>query len=347
MSLSQRVPAVVRLSKNPWAQLLVGIAVSGCFAYLAVRSLAWGDVAESFRTFPVGLAALALIPVGAAMLLRAARWHVLLRGGGASFGQVVLAQNTGIGLNNLSPVRMLSEPVQLVLITRRYKVDFPTAFATLVGGNVLDIFATALLLGLGVALVPGLREGRVSIQLAGAVIMFVVSALVFVAVGRGLSSLPLAKRVRFFQQVVAAVALLRGRPGRLWASFGATLGHWFALGGSGWLLAQGLGIDVAPLAMVTVLVAATFFTSAVPSAPSGAGAYHFAVVLPLTALGADPEAAFSLALVMHLLYVLPSSLIAMAMLGRVGLGALLRRAAAVQAPYHAAPAGAAANAESY
>lgn len=341
MSLEQSASAAVRLSRSPWVQLLLGIAASGGFAYLAAHSLAWGDVVESFQQFPTAAAVLAVVPVGGAVLLRAARWHVLLRGEAASFGQVLLTQNTGIGLNNLSPIRMMSEPVQLALITRRYKVDFPTAFATLVGGNVLDIFATALLMTLGLAMAPGLREGRVSIQLAAAVVMFVVSVLVFIAVGRGLSSIPLANRVRFFQQVTAAIALLRGKPGRLWASFAATVGHWFALGAAGWLLARGLGIEVSPAAMVTVLVAATFFTSAMPSAPSGAGTYHFAVVTPLTALGADPEAAFSFALVVHLLYVLPSSLIAMAMMGRVGLGVLLRRAAAVEPPHRPAQPGAA------
>ncbi len=341
VSLTYLIQTVVRLARNKWAQIILGGVASSGFAYLVGRALVLRDVAETFRNFPVGVALLALAPLTAAILLRAARWHVLLPGEPATFGQILLTQNTGIGLNNLSPIRMVSEPVQLALITRRYKVPFPTGFTTLVGGNVLDIFTSALLMGLGVLLVPSLREGKISIQLLGAFIMLVVSVLVFVVVARGLQTIPLANRVRFFQQVTIALGTLKNRPARLWASFAATAFHWLALGLAGWIVAQGLGIDVQPLTMVTVLVAATFFTSAAPSAPAGVGAYHFAVVTMLTGLGADPAAAFSFAVVMHLMVVAPPSVIALVMAGRVGLGALRSVDVSVEPKYRPVPCGAA------
>ncbi|MCI0816461.1 MAG: flippase-like domain-containing protein, partial [Chloroflexi bacterium] len=238
--------------------------------------------------------------------------------------QVALVQNTGIGVNNLLPVRMVSEPVQLAIVTRRHGVPFPTALATLVAGNVLDIFASALLIGLGILLVPGLREGKVSIQLVGALILFVISLLVFIVVARGLDAIPLAKRVRFFQQLTIAVGLLREMPGRLWLSFFGTMGHWFFVGLAGWIIASALGIDVGLLTMIAILVAATFFISVVPSLPGGAGTYHFAVVSMMTAVGADPEVAFSFAVVMHLIIVLPPSVLAVWVMWKVGLGAILK-----------------------
>ncbi len=341
VSLTYGIQTAGRLARNRWAQAILGVAASSGFAYLVGRTLALRDVADTFRNFPAGVALLALAPLAAAILLRAARWHVLLPGEPATFGQVVLTQNTGIGLNNLSPIRMVSEPVQLALITRRYKVPFPTAFTTLVGGNVLDIFTSALLMGLGVLLVPSLREGKVSIQLLGALIMFIVSILVFVAVARGLQSIPLANRVRFFQQITVAFGTLKDKPARLWASFAATAFHWLALGLAGWIVAQGLGIDAQPLTMVTVLVAATFFTSAAPSAPAGVGAYHFAVVTMLTGLGADPAAALSFAVVMHLMVVAPPLAIALVMTGRVGLGFLRSVDVSVEPKYRPVPSGAA------
>ena len=95
--------------------------------------------------------------------------------------------------------------------------------------------------------------------------------------------------MRFFQRLMVAATLLRGRPLRLWASFGATLAHWLLLGVAGWGLAVGLGMDVHPLTMATILVAATFFTSAVPSLPGGLGTYHFAIISMLNALDVMPE----------------------------------------------------------
>jgi uncharacterized membrane protein YbhN (UPF0104 family) len=88
-------------------------------------------------------------------------------------------------------------------------------------------------------------------------------------------------------------------------------------------LGLGLGIDVDPLTMATILVAATFFTSAMLSLPGGAGTYHFAVVSMLVALGADRALAFSFAFVMHLLVFVPPMLVALVVMTHLGSGALL------------------------
>lgn len=322
--LSARSKVFRGLYRNRAVQLSVGAVASGGLAYLAVRSLAWRDVADTLADFPLWSVPIALVPLAVAVLLRAARWYVLLPGAGVSLKQVVLVQNAGIGLNNMLPVRMVSEPVQLALITRRYRVPFPTALATLVAGNVLDIFATAMLMGLGILLVPGLREGRVSIQLAGALILFVISLLVFIVVARGLDAIPIAKRVHFFQQLTVAIGLLRDMPGRLWLSFFGTAGHWFFVGVAGWVISSALGIDVGPLTMATILVAAMFFTSVVPSLPGGAGTYHFAVVSMMTAVGADAAVALIFAIVVHLMIFLPPSIVALVVLWKVGVGVMLR-----------------------
>jgi uncharacterized membrane protein YbhN (UPF0104 family) len=322
--LGARSQRATRLFNNRWLQLSIGGAASVGLAYAAMRTIAWGDVADTFRSFPTGFVLLSLIPLAAAMMLRAARWHVLLRDEGIAFRLVFVTQNTGMGLNNVLPLRMMSEPVQLALVSRRYRVPFPTALASLVAGNVLDIFSTAILMALGVALVPGSRDGRL-IPLFGALVMFVVSVLVFIAVAKGLDRIPIANRVDFFRRLTGAVDLLRGKPARVWASFFATFTHWLLLGVAGWVLATGLDIEIDPLTMTTILVAATFFTSATPSLPGGAGNYHFAIISMLTAMGIDAAAAFSFAIVMHLLVVVPPSAIALVMMSRVGADTLLRR----------------------
>ena len=320
--------AALRLSRNKWAQAAFGVVASGSLAYLAARNIVWEEVAGAFLSFPPELALLALFPLGAAMALRASRWHVLLHRDRVSFRQVLLTQNTGIGLNNLSPVRMVSEPVQLAMINRRYGVPFPRAFATLVGENVLDIFTTALMMGLGVLLSPGVRAGNANLQLIGAIIMFIVSALILVAVARG--AVPWQSRFAFLQRIVTGFAELREQPLRLWLSLGANIAHWLLLGVAGWVLGTGLGIDVHPVTMAAILVAATFFTSAVPSVPSGVGTYHFAVVTMLTGSGADNAAALNFALMIHLLIVLPPTAIALFMTGRMSLNTFRNPSAAPQ-----------------
>lgn len=320
--------AALRLSRNKWAQAAFGVVASGSLAYLAAHNIVWREVADAFIAFPPELALLALVPLAAAMALRASRWHVLLHRERVTFWQVFLTQSTGLGFNNLSPVRMVSEPVQLAMINRRYGVPFPKAFATLVGENVLDIFTTALMMGLGVILSPGIRANNANIQLFGAIIMLIVSALILTAITRG--AVPWQNRFAFLQRIVQGFTELKEQPVRLWMSLGVNIVHWLLLGVAGWVLATGLGMDVNPVTMATILVAATFFTSAVPSVPSGAGTYHFAVITMLTESGADQAAALNFALMMHLLIVLPPTAIALFMTGRMSLGTLRDPSAAPQ-----------------
>jgi uncharacterized membrane protein YbhN (UPF0104 family) len=313
------------IAGNKWLLMALGVVISSGLAYAALNRLAWREVIDTFREFPFAYAALSLVPLIAAMVLRAARWSVLMRGERVRFWQVFITQNAGIGLNNMLPVRVGSEAMQLTLITRRYGVPLPVALASLVGGNVLDIFATGILMGLGVLLVPGLRDTGVSIHLFGAIVMLIVSLLVVVGVSKGLGSIPGANRLNFFHRVINAMNDLRDRPRALVASFVATFAHWFLMGVAGWVLALGLDLDVDALTMATVLVAATFFTSAMLSAPGGGGTYHFAVVSMLTALGANPERAFSFAVVMHVLVFIPPMVIALGVMSRFGTQALLHR----------------------
>ena len=310
----------LRLIRNKWAQAAFGVVASGSLAYLVAHNIVWKDVADAFRAFPPELALLALVPLAGAMALRASRWHVLLHRERVSFVQVLLTQNTGLGLNNLSPVRMVSEPVQLAMINRRYGVPFPRAFATLVGENVLDIFTTALMMGLGVIISPSVRASNANIQLIGAFIMFIVSALILAAVVRG--AVPWQDRSAFLQRTVRGFTELKEKPLRLWLSLGVNIAHWLLMGVAGWVLGRGLGMDVDPVTMATILVAATFFTSAVPSVPSGVGTYHFAVITMLTASGTEQVAALNFALMVHLLIVLPPTAIALFMTGRMSLGTL-------------------------
>lgn len=306
-------------------QLVLSIVVGGGLAWLVTRSLNWSEVAATIRGFPDRLkhVLLAIVPLLMSGALRAARWRVLMPGERASFWQVYVTQNTGIGINNLLPIRMMSEPVQLILITRRYKTPFSTALTSLVAGNVMDIFATVLLLGLGLAFVSSLRGA--SIQLAGFVILAVVTIVVLVVAARGLRGIPVARDARFFRQISTAVGVLREHPLRLAASFAATTLSWGLMGMAGWLLAQSVGFDVNALTMAVVLVAAAFFTSAAPSLPAGVGAYHWAVVYTLGLLGVGQEQATTFAFIMHLLVFAPPTAIALYMLSRVGAGMLLKR----------------------
>lgn len=311
--------------RGKWFHLALGTTISVVLTWAVLRSMNWTEVGEAFRRFPVALTLLALVPLVLSMLMRSARWHVLLKGERATLRQVFLTQSTGIGLNNLLPVRMVSEPVQLAMMTVRYRVPFPVALASLLAGNVMDILATAMLLLVGVAFTPALRS-VFGIILAGGVALAAASMIVFFIAARGLSALPFAKGVHFFQQLSLAITVQRRKPGRLALSFLSTISHWVLLGVAAWLIGRGLGMGVTPLFMATLMAATTFFIAAVPSLPGAVGTFEFAMVFILERAGVDSASALTLALVMHALVFVPTSAIALFMLSKVGAGFIFRPA---------------------
>ncbi len=302
---------------------LVGAVVSIGMTWAVLHGVHWKEVRAAFRGFPIERSLIALVPLGMSMLMRSTRWHVLLRGERCSLRQVFLTQNTGIGLNNLLPVRMVSEPVQLAMITVRYRVPFPVAVASLLAGNVMDILATTTLLVVGVSLTPDLR-GAFGAILIGGVGLAAVTMLAFFVAARGLSSLPFAKGVHFFHQLTTAIAMQRRRPVRLALSYFATVGHWLFVGLAAWLIARGMGMDVSPIAMATIMAATTFFVSAVPSLPGAVGTFEAAMVFILGRVGIDSGTALSFALVLHALVFLPASTIALIMISRLGVSIIFR-----------------------
>ena len=303
--------------------LVFGTIASVGLAWAAVNGLVWDNVWDTLQHFQTGVVLLGIIPMLASMTLRAARWHVLLHDQQVSGWQTFMAQNTGIGVNNLSPIRMISEPVQLVIIIRHYGVAAPTAMATLVAGNVLDIFATGILMGFGVIISPDLRG--LNVQLAGAFILFIVSVMVLIIVAKGLGVIPIANRMRYFQQMVVALSLLRKQPKRLALSFGFTWLHWVLLGFAGWIIARSIGLDLNLVVITALLVGTTFFVSAVPSLPGGVGSYELAMTHTLRILGVDHATAFAFAVIMHLVVFLPPTTIAIVMLLRLGVSRIIKQ----------------------
>ncbi|MBI4311218.1 MAG: flippase-like domain-containing protein [Chloroflexi bacterium] len=306
-------------SKKTWVtvQVVGGLVLAALLGWLLVRGLEWSPFVRHIRDFPMDTLAAALAAFLAAILLRALRWYILIRGERISFLRLFLIQNAGVGLNNLSPVRVVSEPLQLALITRRGGISGATALATLAMEHMMDVFATAALLGLGVLLLPELRG--FSIQLLGAVVFSVVSLIIFLLIAKGMDFVPGVRRIRFLQTAIAATKNLGGSPWRLALSFAGTLGYWALIGLSGWITANALGIHVGVAAVVVLFVGSVFIVAAVPSPPGGAVTFEATVVFTLGKFGVGSETALAFAIVMHLIMFLPSTLIALAVLPREGI----------------------------
>ena len=299
------------------AQVSVGLVLTVLLGWLVLHGLDWGEFATEMARFPASLFFLALAVFLVAIVLRAWRWYILIVHEEIGFVRLFLIQNAGIGLNNLSPIRVVSEPLQLALVTRRGGLSAATGLATLAMEHMLDVFATAALLGLSVLLMPELQ--RYSIQMASAVVFTAASLMVFVVIAFGMDTIPGTRRIPFLNRAVSAARTL------------ATLGHWSLLGLSGWIIARGIGIDVDVAVVVVLFMGSIFFVAAVPSLPGGAVTFEAAVVYTLGLFDIPRGQALAFALIMHVIMFVPSTLIAALVLPGQGIKMFGRGSAAVPA----------------
>ncbi len=248
-------------------------------------------MADQFQDFPVvwALASLALLVL--ASVVRARRWQALFLDEKISLLRLFLVQNSGIGLNNVVPVRVVGEGTQFALLPLRYGVRSSTALATIGMEKIQDMVVTAALLMAGLTLLPG--TGNFVPYVVGAFVVAmasVVSIPIFIWIGRRspLGRLPvLASTASFLLKMARAERVLS-------YSFLLSLTYWLTVGICAWVLAHGMGLGITPFA-ATLAVLVTLY---------------FAVVYALKLFDVPQSTAFSYGVVLHAVLFLPPTVIA-------------------------------------
>ena len=324
-----RAPGRGRASKRVFfgqaGLLVVALGLGLTLGWLAVRDVAWGQVADQVRgaSVPLLAAAVALNLLG--LYLRAVRWRIVLTGDGVSTMRLFLVQQAGAGLNNLSPVRMFSEPIQFGLLVLRDRLPGGAVALTLGVGRSMDLLAHGLVIGVGLALYPPLRPfvpyilPAVAISVLGLLLWFVLST--------GAARLRFMQRLPFGDAFTDARRSMAAQPHRVAASMGLTLLSWALTGLSGWATLEALGGGLDVLVVIVVVQASLFFALSLPGLPAAAGTFHFAAVVLLSIWDVTGELAISYALIQHVIVFLPPTVVAAVVLPREGLASLraLRR----------------------
>ena len=303
------------MGRRVWGlvHLGLGLAFSIGLGWLAVRGLAWEEVSRHLQRFSPTYGFLALAIFLAGMVLRAYRWQVLFVQESVPLRHLFVVQNVGIGVNNLSPWRVFSEAIQFALLTARYRVQGGVALATLGVERVLDLVASAMLLVLGVVLVPKF-QGLVAV-----LVLALGLALVSVVVVRLLSWASTKRwvyRIPFLGPFAAATAAVERARGRLlWALF-LTFAYWGTVGVTGWVVGRGLGLEMDPWVVTVVIIATLYISTALPALPAAVGTFEFAMVSILGFFAVPQASAFSYGLLVHVILFLPPVVLAVALLPR-------------------------------
>ena len=297
-----------RFFLQPKLRLVLGLSVGTAIGFAVVRDVEWGSLSTVFRDFPIGYALLSLAVFSLASALRAYRWQVLFIGDKVPLHRLLLVQNAGIGLNSISPIRIVSEATQFVLLTLRYRVRGEEVAATLGVQRVLDFVIAAILLGVGLMVLPSLKG--FAPYVVGAAVLAVVSVLA-VPVVIWLGSRPGLTHLQLLASTSSSLkALIRARVRLTW-SFLLTLGYWILLGLSAWVLAHGMEIDISLLVATLLVIGTLTFVALVPSLPASVGTFEFAVFYLLTTIGVGDGDALGFALVIHVILFMPPILIAL------------------------------------
>ncbi len=297
-------------------RLVLAIAIGVGLGWLAVRGIEWGLVVDQFQDFPIGWAFASLALFLLASLIRAYRWQVLFVRQKLPLAQLFMVQNAGIGLNNLVPVRVLSEGAQFALLTVRYGVKGGTALATLGMERILDLVVTASLLMTGLTLLP--NKGDFLPYVVGVFVVAVASVLAVPFV-IWISNKRFLNRIRLLVSTADSLSDLSRARFTLGYSFLLTLAYWLLIGLCAWILAHGMDLGISPFVATLAILGTLYFATSLPALPAAVGTFEFAIVYVLKFSEVPQELAFSYGLMMHAILFIPPIIIAMVVLPAIGL----------------------------
>jgi len=286
--------------------LFAGIALSviACLAVLATIDVPT-TIARIGRVEPLWLVPpLAVLAIQ--LLIRAGRWSWLLSataGKPAPVGMLIGPLLVGYLVNSTLPGR-LGEVARAAIAGRRLDIVFGASIASVLVERALDLVAlvtvATVVVGSGVV-----GSGLVIVGIvAGLVVLMGVARYRTVVVSRLPAFVPAAV-VRFVGEFLDAIARLPVHVmlGAIALSAVAWLGDSTLV----WFVGRSLGIEL-PFTAAVAIGAGAALGTALPAAPGYLGTYELGAVAGGLAVGVPAESALAIALVLHVLVVIPISL---------------------------------------
>jgi len=242
----------------------------------------------------LSFAALAILPLAAVELAKAARWRSLFGALRPPYAVALRALIAGQLTNQLSPLRA-GEAVRLGVLGAQGGAVVPGA-AALAGAKAVD---SVCLAAIAFAVAGATVFSRPNLSLALGIAVIAAGAALSLWGGKlraRLAALPLARRLRLASLVDVANALRD--PGVLAVVSGATLVVWAAgLAANACVLAA---VGVAPdLHLAARVIVAGYLLNVLPSPPAQLGTFEAAITVALTSAGVPVQTALAAAVTLH------------------------------------------------
>jgi uncharacterized protein (TIRG00374 family) len=283
---------------------LFGGVISIGLGWLALRETAWNEVYAGLVGFPKLPVVVALLLVIASALLRAIRWKILFLRARIGIFRLFYLETAALGLNIISPIRWLDEPMLFGILTVRDRMPGSTVLATMLASRVLDLSVSVLFGTVAILAHPAL------LKFIPGLIVVALALTIWVAflwnVNRIIRNVPLLRRLAGVKRFQASLRRIWRQKRRLTTSFLASAGYWLMLGPVSWIIAQGAGLEISFFEATIVLLGAIFFATSIPGLPGAIGTFEFAVLNLLTVLGVEHSPGFvTYALMLHAVTVVP------------------------------------------
>jgi uncharacterized membrane protein YbhN (UPF0104 family) len=284
---------------------VAGIAVSISAVLLLALTVDLGGTIRVLGNVEWLPLAAALLIIATQLVVRAARWRILLpaRGGGARVPLDRLLPVLLVGYlgNSVLPAR-LGELIRAYLVSVRERITGAGALGSVVLERVVDVSTLAALAFLAALLANATAWIVRGTALAGLVGLGVLVVLVAGGPGAVARVIPSGR----LREVASAFAVSAGgQPaGVLAAAVGLSCVAWGLDATTFFLVGRSLSLGISyPAALL--IGAVTILGTAIPSAPGYIGTFELAAVAGGTALGLGSDQALALALVAHGITTLP------------------------------------------
>ncbi|MBM3949218.1 MAG: flippase-like domain-containing protein [SAR202 cluster bacterium] len=312
---SRRRPRFVRLLL--WTGGGVAASALGAvFLYLAFRGKDWGAVNHALSQANLWYLFAAQGCVVLAYFIRGVRWRLLFRNVKVGTLRLVLVENTALGVNSLTPIPVLDEPVRVGLLWLQ-GLPAGTVLATMATMRTFELASQAVIGLVGLIYLEPIRPLKpyfiAATALAG------VGLIALFTIGPLMKRVPVIGRIGLAKDFSKGVEVMREAPIFPFISFLLTAGYTIVIGTAGWLVGLAFDVPMDMLALIIVSLAVIFFTDWVPALPLAVGSFEFVALHLLGLWDVEPSTAFSFALLLHAIFFIPPLVIAVIYLPVAGI----------------------------
>lgn len=310
-------------------QFWVGMLISALCVWLAIRPMEFSELRKALAGMRAWWLAPTLVTLLCSIVLRSARWIVLLRARGHLM-DAFWSQGIGYLFTNVLPLRM-GEAARVVAMAQRTRKPILSVAATAVIERLLDVATIVLLLIVLLPfldLSPKLRQSGMifSILCAGGIIALLISVvlekqfekllrLMLGWIGAGLRE----KLINRWRELIGGIRPLFSIKTAA-AAIGLSFVLWAFSVCSNYFILKSFQPQATMIEAAFLLVA-TCFAVSVPSSPGFIGIFHYVAQQTLAlqfAAKYDLPTALSIALTCHLVYFVLTNILGLVGIWRLG-----------------------------